>query len=305
MSGDEIFLAKLDSGCFSGTVHSVFRQTVNIYGMDGNLYSLVAEKLDNAPNTLRIAGFFGDFTCLDIAPGTVVLLESGALIAGTIAVYIHAAKRWRENLPAFPTAAGLARLEQNLHVLRQTVRTEGKPGGLRGLIDAEHCSANDVFSRVLSERSRNLLGALAQRDFSRAEAAGRSLLGLGGGQTPSGDDFCTGLIAVMHLPGGPFDDNFRRFGSYLAAEARQLTTAISQAMLARAAEGRVREKLVNLLRSAVQGDTAGTAHAARQVLAIGSLSGADLATGIMSGLELGISLRRVEREENNGNTNHH
>lgn len=299
-------MEKLDGDRFSGKVHSVFRRTINITGADGELYSLVSEKMDNAPYTLRVnLQGYENLTCLGIETGTDVYMKNGFLIVGTTTVHIVGTQLWREALPVFPAKRDQIKLEQNLAALRQTIRMYGQAGGLKGLIDDQDYAVKDVFSRLLKERSESMLSALAVRDFSLAASAGRSLLGLGGGQTPSGDDFCTGLLTVMHLPGGPFDEAFHHFGRYLAAEARQLTTEISQAMLARAAEGRVREKLICLLCEIAQGSQESTALKAREVINIGSMSGTDMAVGIAAGLALGLNLERVEKEENYGNTNYH
>jgi hypothetical protein len=292
VSGDERFIEKLNDERFNGIVHSVYRQAVNILATDGDLYSLVTEKLDNAPNTLRIS-LPGHrlLTDMDIEPGSDVCMNNGSLVVGNITVSIAGMKPWRASLPFFPGKEELA-LEQNLAVFCQTIQLNGRAGGLYGLFAEAEETAKDVLARLLKERSQCLLRALTERDFSLAYPAGRSLVGLGGGQTPSGDDFCAGLLAVMHLSMGPFDEEFHRFGQYLAGEAKQLTTEISRALLTHAAEGRVREKIIMLLCELTGGSRESTAQAAMQVLHIGSMSGTDLAVGIAAGFRLGINLRK-------------
>lgn len=289
LSGDELFLEKLERGQFSGEVHSAFRQAINISGTDSILYSIVTEKLDNAPNTLRISlAGQEDATYLGIKPGAAVFMHNGSLVIGTAAIHTAGIKRWRGTLPAFPPEKDLAVLEQNLTALCQVIRLYGQEGGLKAFLGGE---AKATFPQVLRDRSHNLLNALAERDFPRALAAGRSLLGLGGGQTPSGDDFCAGLLVVMHLSGSSFDEEFQSFGRCLAGEAKQLTTEISQALLLQAAQGRAREKLVDLLSELMGGSQESTTQSAMQVLKIGSMSGTDLAVGIAAGVTLGLELR--------------
>ena len=81
----------------------------------------------------------------------------------------------------------------------------GQAGGLKDYLETEPADRiKDVFARTLKERAKTLTAALSARDFIKARLAGDRILGLGGGQTPSGDDFCAGLIGVFNMPGGPF-----------------------------------------------------------------------------------------------------
>ena len=284
-------MAKLDGDQFLGEVHSVFRQAINITAADGDLYSLVSDRLDNAPNTIRIAlPGHQDLSGLGIQPGAGVYMHNRALRAADTTVAVTDATIWRPALPHFPVADDRERLKRNLAVLVGIIGAEGQEGGMKGLLTGR--VGKDVFARQLAERGTKLLSALNAADFTHAYPAGRSLLGLGGGQTPSGDDFLSSLIAVMHMPLGPFNSVFHDFGRFLAAEAKLLTTKISHAMLMQAAAGRIREKIICLLKEVTQGSQEGTAQAARQVLAIGSMSGTDLAVGIAAGLELGATLRK-------------
>ena len=94
------------------------------------------------------------------------------------------------------------------------------------------------------------------------------------------------------MPAGPFDEPYQKLGGYLALEAKQLTTRISQALLMHAAAGRVRQYIYVLLAELAKGTEAGTSQAAKHVLSIGSMSGTDIAAGITAGFELGMEFRK-------------
>jgi hypothetical protein len=306
ISGDTIFLEKLIRGGFNGKVHSVYRQAINILSEDGELYSLVTDRLDNGPNTLKIRlEGCDDLANLNLMSGADVFTTDGLLVVGNICVQLVNAQLWNEGLPEFPRGAEHSIITRNLTALRRTIDTNGLSGGTKALIDQDCHETKDVVSRVLRARCAALLSALGERDFGLAATLGRDVIGLGGGSTPSGDDFCTGLLAAMQLPGGSFNKESREFARCLAEQAKQQTTIMSQAMLARAAEGRFREKIIGLLYAVTQGSCEDTIRATKEVIAIGSMSGTDLAVGIIAGLELALSRRGVEGKGNYGNTNNH
>lgn len=291
ITGDSLFLAELENPQFSAVVHSVFKRVVNIRCTKGRLYSLAAASLDNAPHTLRISLSAHDsLLASGLEPGVRVFRNEDVLVAGNLAVDMTGIRPWQPFLPAFPAGTALQGVRNNLISLRDCITRYGKSDGLKELVTAVEDPPRDIFARSLKMRGERLLCALQKRDFSRAYTAGCSLLGLGGGHTPSGDDFCAGLMAVMNMPGGPFDEPYLQLARALAEASAVLTTDISQSMLIHAAAGRVREKITDLLQELTQGNAESITLAARRVLDIGSMSGTDLAAGIAAGMELGLKL---------------
>ena len=280
VSGDILWLRQLQTGTFSGRIHSVFERVINILGNDGELYSLTTTALDSGPLSLRLAPFppVGS-----LGAGEAATLRNGLLWAGNWSVDFSRAESWRGQLPPFPAAAVLAK---SLPVLADCICQQGCAGGMRDfLIPSESA---DVMSRCLAQRAGALLTALANGDWTAADAAVARLLGLGTGMTPSGDDFCWGLVTVMNMPHGPFSAAYRQFGERLAVNAAGRTTDLSAAMLRQAASGRVRERVLKLLQALAAGEEPVIRAAAGAVLEIGALSGTDQAVGIYAGLDLAV-----------------
>lgn len=292
VSGDDRCLNRLFRPDFSGKVHSIFRHVINICDQDGVLYSLAAADRDNAPHTVLVVlpdGFRFDATGL--AGGDPVSAGSGLLTVGAeLAVEATGAVVWQGELPLFPARPGLDLLAANLAVLTESIAAAGTDGGLKAYVTGGGQGSPSLFSRELAVRAAGLVTALEADDFAAAFVRGRSLLGLGAGQTPSGDDFLAGLITVFHMPDGPFGEDYTTLAELLAGEADSLTTDVSRAMLQQAASGRARESVIGLLAALTAGESSRVGPAAARVLALGSASGTDIAAGLVCGLKHGLWL---------------
>jgi hypothetical protein len=154
-------------------------------------------------------------------------------------------------------------------------------------------AADDSFATevatALAQRSASLIDALLQSRQASAERHARSLLGLGPGLTPSGDDFLVGLFAVLNVPGSPCH-GLLDGGKDVLPGAHRATNVISLVALRAAADGHVRETISTLVAALLHGTPSTLAEALRRVLAIGSSSGADLAAGVLAGLELNLQV---------------
>jgi hypothetical protein len=142
---------------------------------------------------------------------------------------------------------------------------------------------------ALEHRATLLLGALLQARFACACEHAKSMIGLGPGLTPSGDDFLVGLFAALNLAGSPCH-GWLGGGTDILVDADRSTNAISLAALTQAANGRVRESIATLIEALMHGSPDSLIDPLRKVLAIGSTSGADLIVGILSGLELNLQV---------------
>ena len=258
-------------------MHSVFERVVNLQGQGGDLFTMAAAGIDDAPDTVVADG---PLPVASLAPGDAVEAGEDRLVAGGLELSLGKARPWRAVLPAYP--ARPARLRRNLAVVRAALDAAGAP-------DRSGSSLGRELAAALARHGESLCAALAAGDRDSARRHGHAILGLGPGLTPSGDDFVAGLLAVLHLPDGP-GRALRDVGSYMVAGAARRTNAISVAMLHAAAQGRVRECVIELLRELVAGDREGVAGALPRVLAIGSSSGRDMAAGVVAGFDVQLRL---------------
>ena len=114
-----------------------------------------------------------------------------------------------------------------------------------------------------------------------------ALVGAGPGLTPAGDDLLVGYLAGLISTAGACSRRLAFVEAVCAAvlELTGRTSAISRLYLQNATEGRVAERLLNLLKLIAAGASPTQTHgAAVKALAVGSSSGPAGVLGLLLGL---------------------
>jgi hypothetical protein len=166
------------------------------------------------------------------------------------------------------------------------VCTLGAPGGFGALLSG----AALVFPlQGARDTAAALVRACARDDADAAADTARALLGLGGGLTPSGDDFAGAAFFARHLLGaaGCADAaGWRRAGEAVCTAATARTHPISAALLGDLVAGRGWAPLHELVAGLAAEAMAPAAGAARRLIRLGHTSGWDLLAGLGAGLGL-------------------
>lgn len=275
-SVDAAMLRRVRTGRLHGRVHSVFRRAVNLAADDGVLFTLASRGLGNAPHTALLP--LHDLRGSGFAVGDAVRERDGQLwIGDRLAVTFDTASVWQCVLPRW--RATPPRVRANVEWLQGALRRRSQ----------EQRPSLGAFDRValdvLEERAARLRQLLHARAGALATEQARSLLGLGPGLTPAGDDFLLGLFAVLHLPDSPCE-RWMDGGAQVLRDAEDATNEISLAALRCAGRGRVRDSVAVLLRELLRGGGEPLEAALARVLAIGATSGCDIAAGLACGLEI-------------------
>lgn len=140
---------------------------------------------------------------------------------------------------------------------------------------------------MLEKRTLLLLNELLNNRISSALPHAVSLVGLGPGLTPSGDDFLTGLFTIINMKNSPFY-LYRSFCRDILMKAKTLTNDISYMTLKKASIGKVRESIISLVNSLLIENDEDLILSLNKLLNIGSTSGTDIALGIVFGMEANI-----------------
>ncbi len=135
-------------------------------------------------------------------------------------------------------------------------------------------SPTDPLSRVALPALARLGAATSARDPAGCLAAARSLLGLGPGLTPAGDDCLVGWLAGAWTAGAAGRHLVDATGPGLLAAATDLTGRLSRAFLAAAVSGEVAQPVHGFALLPDEARLAG-------LLAQGATSGADLLAGYL------------------------
>lgn len=203
----------------AGEVCAVFRRSLYLRFAGGRYACLGDASLGRGPLNARVSG-----------RGALGLHDVGEWMSLSVAD----AKLWR---PApLRARAGCGALSLRLASLEQASARHAAREGLGGVIAGA--------SSPLIDRARPAMDAidawLAERGAPIPPAA-RSLIGLGPGLTPSGDDFLAGLMIGLRATGNR--PAAAGLWKWLEPQAATLTSAISGAHLAAAARGEAHEAL--------------------------------------------------------------
>lgn len=286
-SADAALLDRLPAAGWQGRVHSVFTRTINIETAAGTLVTLAADGCDDAPDSVVLD--LPDFTGSGVLAGDpVTAMPARIAIAGRLTVDLRAAARWQEDLPR---GIDPQCLRANLPSAQVLLSAAGTAGGMLAAGATADAWTGEV-TRALAIGTAQVRLSLLRGDDSAFRAHAASLIGLGPGLTPSGDDFLVGLFAALRCGDGAA--RFARPCADIVAAGASRTNAISLAALRHAAAGRVRASIAQLLQQLCQGSPDTVAPALQRVLAIGSTSGTDIAAGVVCGA--GIHLERPALE---------
>lgn len=254
------YLATVDG--VRGRVYAVFARCAYVMVDGGDALVLHAAGSDHTPTSLCPAIWPPGGPAL--AAGDPVAGRAGHLKIGELVLDVRGARAWRPARPPAPTG-GLAR------------------AGVR--IGAVHRPA----LRAAGERTGDLLPtlerALATREAGRVTSCVASLVGLGPGLTPSGDDALVGLLAVLHRLSPANDASLALLGPAVATHLHR-TGDISAHYLRLAVAGHVGERLVALGDALAVGADLDVDRAAASVAASGATSGADALLGVLAGTRL-------------------
>jgi hypothetical protein len=276
---------------FDASVHSAFQSALNlrVNGDDG-LLTLIESAEGDLPQGIQLDTPEG-FSFEGFHTGQRALCRDGILHFEnrSLAIQLNGARRWECDLPALkfdPTnpavSAAWTRVWEALNKRQRLYQAD--------IIAEELFRSNEStragVPRRVGEAMRDLLRATRRYEFDHTSTV-NSLIGLGAGLTPSGDDLLVGYLAGLWCT---VQDGTKRaqFISSLGETIIHLsnkTNDISRTYLYHAARGQVSSRLADLAEAICRGghprhllETAETA------MSVGHTSGMDAVSGLMVAL---------------------
>ncbi|MFB6671614.1 DUF2877 domain-containing protein [Streptomyces sp. NPDC056390] len=297
VSGDAALIAHLRALSGQGVVESVFQRTVNVLTPGEKLVALAARGGGDAPRTLVTdADSWSDRgisagQAVEFAPGVITVRTADAHLR----VHTEGVNEWH---PILPSLAALSQddLAAAASALDRLIQAHGSRGGMLGPTPTAS-SMEAAVTRALADGRETLVRAITSADDAGMRRGVLSLLGLGPGLTPAGDDFLTALALLSSL----HSSGLRPFGRALQdvlLEHPGRTTRLSVTTLDEALAGRARASLLDVLHALARPSgwsearpTESIRIPVRHVLAIGHTSGTDILSGLVTGLRLEKELR--------------
>ncbi|MEK0097498.1 DUF2877 domain-containing protein [Streptomyces sp. A475] len=297
VSGDAALIAYLRALRGQGVVDSVFQRTVNVLMPDERLVALVARGGGDAPRTLVTDA--DDWSGRGISAGRAVEFAPGVITVRTadahLRVHTEGADEWHPILPSL-AVLGPGDLEAAASALDRLIQAHGSRGGMLGPTPTAS-SMEAAVTRALADGREALVRAITSADDDAIRRGVLSLLGLGPGLTPAGDDFLTAPALLSSLHGSGLSA-FGRALQDVLLEHPGRTTRLSVTTLDEALAGRARASLLDVLHALAHPSGWSEARATesvrtsvRHVLAIGHTSGTDILSGLVTGLRLEKELR--------------
>lgn len=264
----------------TGIVHSVYRKTVNLR-IDNMLLALQASGSPLSPISLITTLDESELSSLPLAAGQSVQIDSGEIhiqTAGTSIVFslIHA-DTVVLSLTLFPKAE-IPSLTSKLEGILMRSQTHG----FRGLFfpqTGSDCLDETLILQFAQEKLRICTQNLSLFHYTTAAHSLSSLIGLGIGLTPSGDDFLCGVLAGFILRGV----DCHPFAAAVREQIQQNlenTNDISRMFLHCALQGQFSEAVCSLTTVTSSDKLSAAFHA------IGHSSGMDTLCGILYVLKL-------------------
>jgi hypothetical protein len=256
-------------------LHSAFENSINFRGRKGFVVSLVSRKTGNGPlnivmkhlprgaRRLKVTRFklYIDENCLEADP----------------------AGNYDSSVPALPLAPVLFR--ENLELLKGWLGVSAPAKSMCFLFSV---SAEDAFKRPFERKMlKKMKDAVRLFDAGEYARGARSLRGLGFGLTPSGDDFLCGCLTGLSFVEACFSADLSEIMNAVYDNA--LTeNIISGSFTWCAYNGRVNEKIKELLTALAGLDGKRLISAAKAALRSGHTSGADFCAGLVHGCEAAL-----------------
>lgn len=240
-------------------VHSLYRNSVNLDDGRGELLSLVTQDSGPGPFALVVRpespGFVdaGGFEAR-LTSRSPVELEGKLLTIGSLRVDWGGAAGWKPR-PSWEQV-GASVLSDRLSELRELLERHAPPGSFAPLVDPAALEQREGLSGgvpaagvELEQRegmagaalsaaaapARQLLHGLRGRDIESVRGAAAQLAGLGGGVTPSGDDYLLGAIHALWAVTEPAEAE--RLSATIVSTAALRTNRLSGAWLQAAGRG--------------------------------------------------------------------
>jgi len=268
---------------FDAEVHSAFTSAANLHLMrDGQLLTLVAAEEADLPQGIRLNTPQG-FSFEGLRTKQKVTCRDGILRCehDPLTIDLRMARQWKCNLIALATNMNDPATSAAWKLVEQVLEgwhARAEIGLPMGQNNAAH---------RMNESVSNLVASTRQCDLAAAVRAVETLIGLGSGLTPAGDDFLVGYLAGLWCTTSESTKHIRFLAEFGKAVVHLScrTNDISRTYLVYAAQGQVSSRLTDLAEAICRGeDSDRLLKTAKAAIQVGHDSGIKVVTGLLQGL---------------------
>lgn len=252
-------------------IHSVYHQVVNL--TDGEtIYSLHPAHLARTPMSLILEPDGWSMEDLELRQGMQVELLEDCMFLNGIQIDCRERSLWD---PKITTSVSYGKIRQILSGIRRILPDFQDRGGFSDSFICSKQETDDFMTRAL----RSCFWEF-QRNCSKPEEMIQSLIGMGYGLTPSGDDFLVGLLYLICIS-GCMEQQITKNVIDVVQKNLHRTNDLSRQFLKHACKGEFGEKFHELLQAVCRGEDG--IREICQIAGTGHSSGIDALHGIAAG----------------------
>ena len=244
------------------SVHSVFNKVINI-STDQGLLSVAAEGCGGSSAFLTVPGRKLDF---DAEMGEPCIVQAGCMFLADHTINFRHAAIW--NGPIIKGYGHKKIKKENITAFKAVLDRKAVPKSAYRYINSESESRFSGFEAI--QRLRD--------DPSRA----KSLIGLGQGLTPAGDDMLLGFMAIVNHTCE--NREYVRMLHNAVSDSLHKTAEISAQTLVNALNCDYHELVQNCVRDLCEGGKEEVYISAASLISMGATSGSDIACGMYLGM---------------------
>jgi hypothetical protein len=273
---------------FDAVIQSVFDSAVNLrLTREGRLITVLLSYHYELPQGIRIAR--KDVPLHSLTINGRASLRGGVLRFGSssLTIDLRGARTWKCPVPHLNMDMSVPSVQEAWsrawELLNQAQRLRRTDIIANDLL---HTNTGSPLSQRISSPVLQLIAAAEQFDVQTSLQAAQTMVGLGPGVTPAGDDILIGFLAGLWSLAGenePLLSFIRSFGNALLQIAAQ-TSEISRTYLYHATQGQFSSSLSDLAQAIATGS--GVEQAAPLAMRVGHSSGMDSVTGLLIGLSV-------------------
>ncbi|MBO0437428.1 DUF2877 domain-containing protein [Vagococcus fluvialis] len=266
----------------NGSIHSVFKKTVNIITETEKIYTLAVPSVFDGPQLIKVP--VDSWLFLEPYISKKVTYQNNCLnLAGELEILL-------EEAAVIPTFRTLTFKEINVETLNKVkeihLDLEKKLDTVGFYRQTFFTDIEKITYEFLITGSKLLTKSILDGDKETIRLGITKLIGLGYGLTPSGDDFLTGFCLVLNSSETIDKEVIAIFNEALEDEMKQ-TNLISQNQLKLAIKRQALKPIIQLINQLnEEPNSPQIEETLLEIMSIGSSSGSDILFGILEGIKV-------------------
>ncbi len=278
------------------TVHSVHKHSINILNKDGNLITVLIDKVDIQPMSVVVDTNGCVFAAIDVGDDVILSVKGISFRRCNVFIDIDKIETFDLSIDINNSEKSIEDIINACALLKDILARQTDDVGLSSLV---HRILFDPVIRVdnpvepklnhycdfIQERLVNLLGFIGAKNFEDALQVIPKFIGFGSGLTPSSDDVLCGMLAVIAYASRIYEtQDFWADAMQFSINAYKIslgkTTLVSEQMLMHAKDGKFPKSYHGLLKSLFLKEQMSIDEVAMEVMKRGASSGKDFIFGV-------------------------